>query len=362
MTRLHDLYNDAGQSPWLDNLKRSWIESGEIQRWVDDGVRGITSNPAIFAKAMMGSEYDEQLQALAAEGRSVEDCYWELVCADIEGALAVLRGVYDDSDGADGFVSVEVSPALADQTEATIEAARWLRNRISGANLLVKVPATAAGIPAIEALIAEGISINVTLIFTLERYAQVIEAYLAGLERRDGDLSAVASVASFFISRVDSAVDPLLLAHADERVQALSGTSAISQAALAYDMAMAAFSGPRWEALEARGARIQRPLWASTSTKNPAFPDTLYVDQLIGPNTVNTLPDATIAAFIDHGIVERTIDTDIEGARDRWQRIGEAVDLGAVGAQLESEGVDAFCSSFEDLLSDLQRRIGEIGH
>ena len=200
MTRLHDLYNDAG--PWLDNLKRSWIESGEIQRWVDDGVRGITSNPAIFAKAMMGSEYDEQLQALAAEGRSVEDCYWELVCADIEGALAVLRGVYDDSDGADGFVSVEVSPALADQTEATI-----------------------------EALIAEGISINVTLIFTLERYAQVIEAYLAGLERRDGDLSAVASVASFFISRVDSAVDPLLLAHADERVRALSGTSAISQAA-----------------------------------------------------------------------------------------------------------------------------------
>lgn len=360
MSRLQRLYEEFGQSPWLDNLRREALESGEIRRWVADGVRGITSNPAIFAKSMKGVEYEAQLRRLAAEGRSVEDCYWQLVISDISAAMEQLRSVYDRSEGTDGFVSVEVSPMLAEDTDGTIAAARWLRQHIDGPNLLIKVPATPAGLPAITRLIAEGISVNVTLIFTLDRYEEVIDAYLAGLEQHTGDLSSIASVASFFISRVDSAIDPLL-SDAGEAAASLVGTAAVTQAQLAFDLAATKFSGVRWEALAGRGAQPQRPLWASTSTKNPSYPDTLYVDRLIGPGTVNTLPDPTLIAFADHGALERTIDLDIDAARQRWNAIGEVVDLSAVGGRLEAEGVGLFCDSFESLLVDLSGRIEAMG-
>ena len=360
MSRLQRLYEEFGQSPWLDNLRREALESGEIRQWVADGVRGITSNPAIFAKSMKGAEYEAQLRRLAAEGRSVEDCYWQLVIADISAAMEQLRSVYDRSEGTDGFVSVEVSPMLAEDTDGTIEAARWLRQHIDGPNLLIKVPATPAGLPAITTLIAEGISVNVTLIFTLDRYEEVIDAYLAGLEQHAGDLSSIASVASFFISRVDSAIDPLL-SDAGEAAASLVGTAAVTQAQLAFDLAATKFSGAHWEALAGRGAQPQRPLWASTSTKNPSYPDTLYVDRLIGPGTVNTLPDPTLVAFADHGALERTIDLDIDAARQRWNAIGEIVDLRAVGGRLEAEGVTSFCDSFQSLLVDLNGRIEAMG-
>jgi transaldolase len=361
MGTLHDLYDQQRQSPWLDNLKRSWLESGEIQRWIDRGVRGITSNPSIFQKAIESSEdYTPQLAELIAGGASIEDAYWSLVVSDIEAALALLRPVHDASDGLDGYVSVEVSPALARDTDGTEAQARELWERIAQPNLYVKIPATAEGLPAIRTMIGEGRSINVTLIFSLERYAAVMEAYVAGLEDAVAagreDLSAISSVASFFISRVDTEVDRRLLTDASPEARELIGTAAVAQAQLAYAMFTEVFSGPRWEALAARGARVQRPLWASTSTKNPDFPDTLYVDSLIGPDSVNTLPDATLEAFEDHGTVARTIDADPDGARQRWHLLGELVDLDEVARVLEAEGVAAFEKSFDELLGVLERR------
>ena len=358
MTRLHELFDEAGQSPWLDNLRRSWITSGELARWVDSGVRGLTSNPSIFEKAIGGSDaYDEQFHDLVATGASTTDIYWELVTTDIEAALAVLRPVYDASDGLDGYVSVEVAPSLARDTAGTIAAARALDTAIDEPNLYVKIPGTAEGLEAIETMIAEGRSINVTLLFSVERYDQVIEAYLSGLERAEGDLSDISSVASFFISRVDAAVDARLDAIATPEALALRGKAAVAQAKLAYALFRERFSGPRWEVLAARGARVQRPLWASTSTKNPDYPDTLYVDSLIGPDTVNTLPDATIEAFVDRGTVARTIDDDLDGARavlDAVRAVG--VDLDEVAATLESEGVASFEKSFDDLLATLETK------
>ena len=351
MGRLHDLYRDQGQSPWLDNLKRGWITSGEIERWVERGVRGITSNPSIFQKAMdTGHDYDEQLGDLVGSGQSIEDAYWELVVADIRDALRILRPVYDDANGGDGHVSVEVDPKLARDRGATEAAARHLDDLISEPNLLVKIPATAPGVDAISQMIAESRSINVTLIFSLVRYGEVIDAYLSGLERVDGDLSGISSVASFFISRVDTEVDRRLAAIGTTEANELQGTAAVTQGQLAYQLFRDRFSGPRWDALAARGARVQRPLWASTSTKNPKFPDTLYVDSLIGPDTVNTLPDATIEAFEDHGTAARTIDADPQAAVDRWERLSDLVDLADVARVLEDEGVGAFEKSFTELL------------
>ncbi len=357
MGRLHDLYTEQGQSPWLDNLKRGWLQSGEIQRWVDRGVRGITSNPAIFQKAIADSaEYDEQFGELIGAKASIEDAYWTLVVDDIQAALAVLRPVYDESDGVDGYVSVEVAPSLARDRAGTEAAARVLSDRIAAPNLYVKIPGTAEGVPAIRTMIAEGRSINVTLIFTLERYADVIEAYLAGLEACEGDLSKVSSVASFFISRVDTEVDRRLEAIGTEEALALRGTAAITQGQLAYALFLERFSGARWDALAARGARPQRPLWASTSTKNPAYPDTVYVDALIGPDSVNTIPDATLEAFEDHGTVARTLDVDLDGARARWEALGRLVDLDDVGRVLEAEGVSTFEKSFDELLGVLEAK------
>ena len=362
MTRLHDLHAQQGQSPWLDNLRRGWIASGELQSWIDRGVRGLTSNPTIFAKAMSETDdYDAELSELVAGGASINDAYWRLVLADIRQALALLRPMHDASGGDDGFVSVEVSPALADDAAATVASARQLHDELAAPNLFVKVPATVAGVEALRTVFAEGRSINVTLIFGIERYRSVMEAYLSGLEAFDGDLSTVHSVASFFVSRVDVEVDRRLEEIGTDQALALRGRAAIAQARLAYQAYQETFTGSRWEALAARGARPQKPLWASTSTKNPDYPDTLYVDQLIGPGTVNTLPDATLAAFEDHGTVARTIDTDVDGAHRLMAELSAlGIDLEEVAAKLEEEGVASFSKSFDEVLTTLDERAGEL--
>lgn len=358
MSTLHDLWDEGGQSPWLDNLRRDWIRGGELARWVERGVRGVTSNPSIFQKAIAGSAlYDEQFGPLVRGGTSTEDAYWDLVVTDIAEALAVLRPVFDASDGLDGFVSVEVSPALAHDTEGTAASALELHRRIDQPNLYVKIPGTLAGLPAIEQVIAAGHSVNVTLLFSLERYDAVIEAYLSGLEACEGDLSGVSSVASFFVSRVDAAIDARLAAIGTEEALALRGKAAVANAQLAYELFLQRFSGPRWEALAARGARVQRPLWASTSTKDPSYPPTLYVDTLIAPDTVNTMPEGTLEAFEQEGTVARAADADLDGARATIAALAElGIDLGEVTDQLEREGVDAFIASYDDLLGTLQAK------
>jgi transaldolase len=358
MSKLQDLYDEYGQSPWLDNLRRGWITSGELERWVERGVRGITSNPTIFQKAISASdEYDSQFDALVAKGQPVEHDYWDLVVADIEDALRILRPVHDASDGVDGYVSVEVAPDLARDRDGTIAAARDLHQRIDEPNLFVKIPATAEGVGAIRQMISEGRSINVTLIFGLDRYDEVIEAYLSGLEAFDGDLSQVASVASFFVSRVDTEVDRRLEAIGTVEALALRGKTAVAQAKAAYALFQSRFQGPRWEDLAARGARMQRPLWASTSTKNPAYPDTLYVDTLIGPATVNTMPEGTLEAFEDHGTLARTLDADVDAARQVLRDVEQAgVDLDDVTATLEDQGVATFAKSFDELIAALEAK------
>ena len=363
MGRLHELHDEQGQSPWLDNLRRGWMTSGELQQWIDRGVRGLTSNPSIFAKAMTETDdYDNELRCLVKAGADVEQAYWQLVVGDIERALEHLRPVHDASGGEDGYVSVEVSPSLAHDETGTVEAARRLDDRIDAPNLFIKVPATAEGVPAIRTLISEGRSINVTLIFGLDRYREVMEAYISGLEACDNDdLSSISSVASFFISRVDVEVDRRLEEIGTDAALDLRGKAAIAQGQLAYQLFRETFRGERWEALEARGARLQRPLWASTSTKNPSYPDTLYVDTLIGPNTVNTLPDSTLLAFEDHGTVARTVDADPEAAQQVMVDLAEVgVDMDDVSAKLESEGVASFSKSFDEVLDTLEDRAEKV--
>jgi len=369
MTTLHDLHDQQGQSPWLDNLRRDWLQDGTLAGLVAQGIRGVTSNPTIFAKAISGQDtYDAQFGELIAT-TSVEDAYWDLVVDDIVAALEVLRPVYDVSGGADGFVSVEVAPSLAHDTAGTTAAARGLHERIARPNVLVKIPATPECVPSIRQMIAEGRSINVTLIFSITRYAEVMEAYLSGLETLAAsgvdDLSGVASVASFFISRVDTEVDrrieAAVAAGADDALLRLRGRAAVAQARLAYALFAETFAGPRWEALVARGARVQRPLWASTSTKNPAYPDLAYVDTLIGPDTVNTMPDGTVADFLDHGTVARTVDADLADAREVIDQLaGAGIDMEEVAAVLESEGVASFASSFDDLMATLEAKAAEL--
>jgi transaldolase len=358
MTKLHQLHDRYGQSPWLDNLTRGDVISGRLRRLVAEGIRGVTSNPTIIAKAISGSaDYDGQLAALTAAGRDAEASYWALVTSDLNGALSVLRPLYERSGGRDGFVSVELAPALAHDPQASVQAARVLHRRIAVPNLLVKIPATAEGVPTVRQAIGEGLSINVTLLFGLDRYAEILEAYLQGLEAYDGDLSRVHSVASFFVSRVDTEVDRRLQAVGTPEALALQGRAAVAQARLAYRLFRDRFAGPRWERLAARGARAQRPLWASTSTKNPAYPDTVYVDSLIGPDTITTLPEATVAAFEDHGTLATTLTQDIEDAQatlDRLAAVG--IDLRDVARVLEDEGVAAFANSYDRLLALLQAR------
>ena len=370
MTTLTDLYQQQGQSPWLDNMRRDWLQNGTMAGLVAQGIRGITSNPTIFAKAISGQDtYDQEFRELIGT-KSVEDAYWDLVVDDIESALTILRPVYDSSDGGDGYVSVEVAPSLAHDTEGTVRAARSLHQRIDRPNALVKIPATPECVPSIRQMISEGRSINVTLIFSLTRYAEVIEAYMAGLESLAAsgrkDLSHVASVASFFVSRVDTEVDRRLEAAASgapdaERLLALRGKAAVAQARLAYRLFTEQFSGQRWEALAALGGRVQRPLWASTSTKNPAYPDLAYVDTLIGPHTVNTMPDATVADFLDHGHVARTVDTDYAGSDQVIADLASAgIHMEDVAQVLESEGVASFAASFDELMQSLSEKAGQL--
>jgi transaldolase len=361
MGKLNDLYDQQGQSPWLDNLKRGWIVSGELEQWVERGVRGITSNPTIFQKAIEGNaDYDSQLMQLAKAGESVSDSYWDLVTKDIDDALQILRPVYDGSDGVDGFVSLEVAPNLAHDTDGTVTMARELARRVDEPNLFIKIPGTKEGLPAIQQMLSEGVSINVTLLFSRQRYAEVIEAYFAGLEARAAagqELAPVRSVASFFVSRVDTEVDRRLESIGTPEALALRGKAAVANAQLAYQLFLERFSGDRWQALAAKGAKVQRPLWASTSTKNPEYPDTIYVDELIGPDTVNTMPDNTLADFDDHGTVARTVDADPDGAQRVLDQLAEVgVDIDDVTDVLENEGVASFSKSFDELLGSLEAK------
>lgn len=361
-SRLQRLYTEQGQSPWIDNLKRSLLTSGGLAAMIDEGVRGLTSNPTIFQKAIQDSaDYDQQFAELRRRGLSVAEIYWELVRHDIRGAADCFADLYRSSERGDGYVSVEVDPLLAHDTEATLAAARQLWTDFARPNLMVKIPATPAGLPAVRTLIAEGCNVNVTLIFSLDRYLQVMDAYIDGLSARldaGHDISSVASVASFFISRVDTEVDRRLDVLGTDAALALRGRAAVAQGRLAYELFQKSFDGERWSRLAAAGGRVQRPLWASTSTKNPAFPDTLYVDSLIGPHSVNTLPDATLAAFADHGTVARTVDDDLASAHRDWTALRSiGVDLDDVAAQLEREGVAAFTASFVDLLAALDDKL-----
>jgi transaldolase len=362
-SRLHRLA-EYGQSVWIDFLSRDLIRNGELERRMrDDAVVGVTSNPTIFQKAISsGAAYDEQLRELLEVERDPKEIFLRLAIKDVEDALDLLRPVWDGGSGQDGYVSLEVDPNLASDTAGTIEEAQRLHETIDRPNLFVKIPATKAGLPAIEEMIARGRSINVTLIFSLERYAEVAEAYIRGLERlveAGGDPGRVASVASFFVSRVDTETDRRLdeMGGRDE----LKGKLAIANAKLAYQRYKEIFAGNRWEALSSRGATTQRCLWASTSTKNPDYKDTLYVDELIGPETVNTMPLETIRAFQDHGIVADTLEADLDEARQVFADLEAAgVDYDDVTGTLEREGVQKFSDSFDELLGGIRAKRTEL--
>ncbi|NDJ76060.1 MAG: transaldolase [Chloroflexi bacterium] len=357
MTKLHDL-NTLGQAVWFDFIRRSFTASGELQALVEQGVRGVTSNPTIFEQAIAGSsDYDADLEPLVRAGKSVDEIYEALAMDDIRAAADTLRPVYDATNGADGYVSMEVSPTLAHDTEGTIADARRLFGALDRPNIMIKVPATPAGIPAIKTLIGEGININVTLIFSVAQYEAVVEAYMSGLEQLSatgGDLGRVASVASFFVSRVDSAVDKLL---AEKGNTELQGQIAVANSKLAYARFEELFGATRWQKLAEQGAQVQRPLWASTGTKNPDYSDTLYFDTLIGPHTVNTLPPHTLDAVQDHGTLARTVDTDMDTVRAQLAQLADlGIDLDAVTQQLQDEGVEKFAKSFESLLASVAER------
>lgn len=352
-----------GQSVWLDQLDRGMVSSGVLARYRDLGVSGVTANPTIFAKALESSDaYAPDVARRLDTGQSAEAILWDLLVADVQAAADVLRPVFDRERGADGFVSIEVSPEIAADTDRTIAAARDLSSRVSRPNVMVKIPATPAGLPAIQTMIAEGVNINVTLIFAVERYVKVVEAFLAGLEQlraNRGDVGRVRSVASFFVSRVDTKVDEQLAKkrqQANGRLDRLFGRAAIANSKLAYEMFTQLHSGARWDALRQAGASVQRPLWASTSTKNPNYRDTVYVEELIGPATVNTMPIATFEAFRDHGKVELTLQKDVEGARQVLQQLAvQGIDMAAITQELEDEGVAGFARSYGESIDRLSK-------
>jgi transaldolase len=355
MSRLQRLH-EAGVSIWLDTLSRELLDSGAFAGLIADcAVTGATSNPTIFAKAITGSDrYDDQLRAAVASGiHAPQELFFELALDDVRRAADLLRPAYDASKGRDGFVSFECTPDLADDTEATIEQAIELWSRLARPNVMIKVPATEAGAPAIEELTARGVNVNVTLLFSVARYEQVIDAYVAGLERRltaGQPVDSIASVASFFVSRVDTKADALLPADSD-----LRGRVAVANAHRAYARYRQRFSDQRWRPLRDAGAHPQRPLWASTGTKDPAYSDVLYVEQLIAPDVVNTMPEATLRAFADHGDVGHPLDADASQAEETLRRAEEAgIDLPALTAQLEREGVRSFCDSYHELLACIE--------
>jgi transaldolase/glucose-6-phosphate isomerase len=364
---------DIGQSLWLDNIRRQLVTSGELARLRNEGLTGVTSNPTIFEKAVSGStDYDEAMVELVRAKTKPEDMLWDLMVEDVQSAADVFRPVYDKTKGRDGFVSIEVGPTIADSTRETIDFAQYLHDRCRRPNVMVKIPATKAGLPAIEQQISKGNNINITLIFSVDRYAEVVEAYMSGLEKLQkdgGDLSKVASVASFFVSRVDTKVDKLLTEKAGQApdprtkrsLEQLYGKAAIANSKMAYERYKEMFAGARWDRLSKAGARTQRCLWASTSTKDPRYPDTYYVEELIGPDTVDTIPPATLAAFREHGEVRRSLDDNVDIARRQLKQLADAgVDLDRVTQELEVEGVDAFVKSFESLLAALDKNAKEI--
>ena len=365
-SRLQRLHVEHGQSPWLDGLSRRDLRDGTLADLVASGVRGVTANPTTFATALEASEeYDEQFAWLRSAGCSGEEAYWELVITDTVAACDLLEPVHRSSRGLDGYVSVEVAPDLADDTGRTVAAARELHRRIDRANLMVKVPATADGVPAIQALIAGGRNTNVTLLFSLARYAEVIEAYLSGLEAfvsHGGDPARVHSVASFFVGRVDAEVDQRLVERGNGDARPLGGRAGVAQARLAYQVFSDGFSGRRWERLANHGAHPQLPLWASTAPKNPTDRDTRYVEELIGPQTVITLPERTIRAFEDHGRVARTVDAGVQEAGDLMGRLADAgIDMEEVGPVLERRGIAGFQHSFQKVIDMLEAKRQRLG-
>ncbi len=366
--RMHELHQ-AGQSVWLDYIDRPMLSNGDLETFIsEDALMGMTSNPTIFEKALAeGTSYDEQVASI--EGAvSVSEAFETIAATDVRDACDVFRGVYDKTEGVDGYVSLEVSPKLARDTAGTIAEAKRLWKLVDRPNLMIKVPGTVEGAPAVEELIASGINVNVTLLFAIEAHARVIEAYIAGLEQRvaKGEpVNRMASVASFFVSRVDSAVDKKLdekaanASHEKARaaIQELCGKAAIANAKLAYALFEHSFSGARWELLSKRGAHVQRPLWASTSTKNPAYRDVMYVEQLIGPNTVNTLPPATLEAFRDHGEVRVTVNENVEAARELLSEIeSRGISMDEITDKLLDDGIASFAKSYETLLAGLDKK------
>lgn len=357
----------AGQSVWYDNIQRGLLVNGELAGMIARGeIRGVTSNPTIFMNAIVKShDYDAGLIPLAKAGKGAEEIFWQLAVEDIQAAADLFRPLYDETAGGDGYVSLEVNPYLAHDAEGTFEAAKWIWQRVNRPNLMVKIPATKAGLPAITAAIAEGINVNVTLIFSVERYAAVMEAYLQGLENRVAagqSISSIASVASFFVSRVDTKVDGLLMGIVDsdssqaDKATSLLGQAAIANAKLAYADYQKVFGSARFQALKAQGARVQRPLWASTGTKNKNYSDVMYVDQLIGPDTVNTVPPATLEAFLDHGHVragslEENVAASAQAMAD-LEALG--ISMSAVTGELEQEGVKSFADAFTALLNAVE--------
>ncbi len=355
---------EQGQSVWQDYIRRKQTLSGELEKRIaEDGLRGQTSNPTYFEKAIVGSnDYDGALEALVQQGKDVDSIYEALAVEDIQAATDLFRPVYDSLQGADGFVSLEVSPELAHDTQATIEQARHLFAAVDRPNVMIKVPGTPAGIPAVEQLISEGININVTLLFSQEAYEQAANAYIAGLERYadgNGDLSRLSSVASFFLSRVDTMVDrklETLIRETDDSaakagMELLLGKTAVAQAKVAYARFKSLFGSPRFQALREKGARVQRPLWASTGAKNPNYSDVMYIEPLIGPDTVNTMPPAVMDAFRDHGLVASTLEKGLEEAQATLAALAEfGIDMDEVTDQLLDDGVRLFADSFRELM------------
>jgi transaldolase len=353
-----------GQSFWYDNIRRKFLHDGSLQRMIDeDGLRGMTSNPSIFQKAIAGSEdYDEQMQALVSQGEGTTGIYEALALDDIQAACDLFANLYAESGGGDGFVSLEVSPHLAGDTEGTITEARRLFAAVKRPNVMIKVPATPEGIPAIRQLIGEGINVNITLMFSMAHYEAVARAYLDGLQMlldNGGDPQKVASVASFFVSRVDSAVDKKLAALNDAAAEALMGKVAIANSRLVYQRFKEIFyaEAEQFTQLQEAGASVQRLLWASTSTKNPNYLDTMYIDELIGPETVNTMPPDTIEAFRDHGRLANTLEKEVEDAQLTLDNLAElGIDLDEITEQLQEDGVVAFAKSFDELMTAIEAK------
>jgi transaldolase len=362
MNTLQRLHAEQDQSPWIDFIDRQLIASGQLTEQVRDGIRGLTSNPTIFGKAVASGQYDELIRREIVAGHDSRQIFEEIEIADVGDAADILRPVYEASDGTDGFVSIEVEPDLADDSAGSLARARHLWDRLARPNVLVKIPATPAGLPAIEAAIADGININITLMFSVEVYRAVARAYIAGLRRRrvaGGGIGRIASVASFFVSRVDTKVDKALDGIGTDTALAARGKAAIANAKLAYQAYGEIFGGAEFADLLAAGARVQRCLWASTSTKNPAYRDVMYAEGLIGPQTVDTLPTETIRAFLDHGVVARTLDTGLDQAHEAVRAVeAQGIRMETVTDELIAEGVAAFTRSFGDLMGviDAQRQ------